>query len=203
MKTNLYLMRHAQSMANVLKIVQGAGLDVPLSADGTKQAKRISEAFQGFSFHKIFSSTALRACDTAKFIRRYYPGVPYEELSELNERSKGIAEGMPRSEFALKYSDVERQWQDGVDAKVDGGENLEDVEKRAMPLLKKYALANPEKNILFVTHGNLIKVVLGKILGISYGERIKLPQDYCALNCIVYDHGPGQWGIEFMNRALK
>ena len=106
METHLYFIRHAESAARSRGIVQGVGLGVPLTETGHAQAKEAGEALKGFVFDHIFSGTAERAKGTAAAIRVHHSHVPYEEIFELHERSKGVAEGMSKEEFVKKYPDA-------------------------------------------------------------------------------------------------
>ena len=201
MKTTFYFVRHAKSQAEDLGIVQGEGLEVPLSEEGEKQAQALRQYMADFKFDKIFASKAQRAIKTADAIRMNFKEVPYDELSELNERSKGISEGMLSKDFDEKYPEIISAWKKEEDPRPDGGENFEDVEKRALPLLAKHLEEFPGQNILYVTHGNLIKVVLGSLLEMTHGKRARIAQDYCAINCVSFDHERQRWSVEYINRT--
>src|SRR3989344_7921845 len=201
MKTKFLLVRHAQSEAKERGIVQGEGLTVPLNEQGIKQAEKLGDFLKDQNFDQIFSSTALRAIDTAKAIRKFHPDIPYVEIKELNERSKGEAEGMLKSKFNTKYPEILKQWEKEEDARPEGGESYEDVEKRIMPIFERHLKEFPDQRILYVTHGNVTKVVLGSILEVPFGKRARIEQDYCALNSIAFDHEKGRWGVEYINRS--
>src|SRR3989338_613830 len=201
MKTNFLLVRHAQSEARERGIVQGEGLTVPLSEQGIKQAEKLGDFLRDHNFDQIFSSTALRAIDTAKAIRKFHADIPYIEIKELNERSKGEAEGMLKSEFNTKYPEILKRWEKEEDARPEGGESYGDVEKRVMPIFDKHLKEFSGEKLLYVTHGNLIKVVLGNILEIPYGKRARIEQDYFALNSLAFDQEKGRWSIEYINRT--
>jgi broad specificity phosphatase PhoE len=204
MKTQLYFLRHAKSAANELGIVQGEGLTVPLTVEGKKQAEIVAKKLKDFSFDRIFSGTSLRALETAKSIKSFHPQVPFFEEPKLNERSKGVGEGMLREEFNKKYPQIVKQWQEGVDARPEGGESFEDVQKRTVPVIEKHLNQDPsDSTLLYVTHGNVIRVLLGYMLEIPFSLRSQIHQDYCALNSVFYDHEKKKWEIEYINRVFK
>ena len=74
--SKLYMMRHGQTLFNVLKRKQG-WCDSPLTELGIEQAKRAGEELRerGITFDHAYSSTSERACDTLELV---VPGMPYE-----------------------------------------------------------------------------------------------------------------------------
>jgi 2,3-bisphosphoglycerate-dependent phosphoglycerate mutase len=202
MRTNIFLLRHAQSQANMLNIVQGRGLLIPLTEKGAEQARNVAEASKNLMFDRIFTSTALRAVHTAAAIRRYHPLIPYEEIFALNERSKGNAEGMSKDNFTKRYPEIIEQWSREVDARPDGGENFFDVEARVIPVLERHLIEYAGKNLLYVIHGNVIRAIIGYILDVPYGRRVRIQQDYCALTALEYVNLTKRWLVKYINRAL-
>lgn len=202
MTTTFYLIRHAESLAKEKGIVQGAGLSVPLSGEGKRQAEALAQTLKGEKFDAIFSSQAVRAIETAKPVRALFPDTPYSEHAELNERSKGEAEGMTKEEFKRRYPEIQAAWAREEDPRVSGGESFADVEKRVMPFLEKLASEQTGKRLLLIFHGNVIRVILGAILGAPANFRHRIKQDYCALNVIEYDDADCRRSILKVNETL-
>lgn len=202
-KTRIIFLRHAKSMANIENKVQGRGLDIPLSLEGEKQAIFIANKLKDIELTKIFTSTAKRSVDTALPIKRFHDSVPLEKIFELNERSKGSAEGMQKKDFDSMYPDVLKQWEGEIDVRVAGGENFEDVHNRAMPLIESHIFDYPlDSTLLYVIHGNVIKVLLGAMLGVPFALRARIIQGYCAYNSVLFDHQRRRWIIECVNKTL-
>jgi broad specificity phosphatase PhoE len=202
MKTKLLFVRHGRSQAAEDGTVQGQGIPVPLTPEGKEQAKRIAEHLSHTKFNRIFASTSRRAIETAEEIRKFHQSLPYEEIKEFNERSKGTGEGMKKEDFEKKYPDLVRQWKKEIDARPEGGENFQDVEKRVIPVLKNHLEQYAGETILYVIHGNVIRVILGHMLHIPFGLRARIEQGYCALNTVVFDHLQNRWIIENVNFNL-
>lgn len=179
--------------------MQGAGLTVPLSTEGKIQAVELAERLSREKFDAIFTSQAARAIDTAKPIRAFFSGVPYSEQPELNERSKGEAEGLTKDEFKKKYFFIEEAWAREEDPRIPGGESLADVEKRVWPFLMKLAQERVGQRLLLVFHGNVIRVILGAILGAPVQLLYRLKQDYCAINVVEYDQRKKTWFVVKVN----
>lgn len=198
--TTLVFVRHGQSQARARNIVQGVGIDIPLTPEGVLQAERASQVLSSYRFDKIFASTAVRARDTAAAIRHHHPGVPYEEIAELNERSKGITEGMTKDDFAAKYPEIIEQWNKEEDARPPGGENFEDVHNRVVPVIERQVAGDEEGlTFLYVIHGNVIRVILGHFLNVEHRYRPRIRQDYCAVSIAEYDHERARWSVRCIN----
>lgn len=203
METHLYFLRHAESAANALGVVQGIGLNIPLTDLGHMQAKEAAQALVNFSFDKMFSSKAERAQNTASAVRQIHASVPYEEIHELHERDRGGTEGMLKKDFLVKYPEIEEAWKREEDPKSPlGGESFEDVRNRVMPILERHIKEHAGKKLLYVTHGNLIRVVLGEMLSVPFGLRARIAQNYCGLSLVTYNHDRKRFKVEFVNRRL-
>jgi broad specificity phosphatase PhoE len=145
----------------------------------------------------------MRAVQTADIIRKFHPDVLYSKIPEINERSKGPAEGMKKEEFNNKYPEIVKQWEKGIDARPEGGENFEDVDKRVIPVIELHIKEDTESsNFLYVTHGNVIKVIIGHVLKIPFSRQGSIKQDYCSLSSITYDHEKNRWEVEFINKVF-
>lgn len=203
MKTRIILLRHGKSEASDQGIVQGQGLSIPLTDEGRRQAKETAEKLAHVSFDNIFSSTAIRATETAQIVRTHHADVPFTQIAELNERSKGAGEGMTHEEYAQRYPDIMRQWEQGLDARPEGGESFEDVHQRVVPVIERHmSEIAPGSTALYVIHGNVIRVLLGHMLHIPHELRARIKQDYCAVNSVVFDHEKKRWDIEYVNRVF-
>ena len=202
MQTKIYFLRHAMSEARVKGLVQGIGLHYKLVKQGEQQAKIAAENLQKYHFDIIFTSTSARTLKTTEIIHQYHPQAPVIKIHALNERSKGEAEGMLKTEFNKKYPEILEQWKREEDARVPGGENYEDVEKRVIPVIEKHLEEYKGKTLLYSIHGNVIKVILGYMLKIPYGLRPRIQQGYCAFNLATYDHQRQMWRIEFDNQVF-
>ncbi|TSC76383.1 MAG: putative phosphoglycerate mutase [Parcubacteria group bacterium Gr01-1014_33] len=200
--TRIILARHGRSEAAEKGLVQGQGLNVPMTEEGRKQAEALARFLADFSFGKIYASTALRAIETARLIRAFHKETPYEEIAELNERSKGVSEGMTQTECRQKYPDIEAQWNQELDARPKGGENFEDVARRAVPLIERHLKEHPfGTTLLYVGHGNVFRSLIGHALNMEHRYRPRIQLHYCAVSALHYDHERKRWIVEYVNRV--
>lgn len=202
MKTKLVMVRHAQSLAKEQNIVQGRGDSIALSELGKTQADACAKALVAGNFSRAFSSESLRALHTAQAFCALRPDISLTAIPLLHERSKGIAEGMSKEDFKLRYPEIEAAWENGEDPTVPEGENFEDVEKRVMPILRDHINHHAGENLLYFIHGNVIRVIVGSILQVPYGLRGRIAQDYCAATTIQYDSERNRFEIISVNCPL-
>lgn len=207
MITKFFFVRHGKSEASALGIVQGQGLHIPLTEEGRRQAEVLGQGLRGFSFDLMFTSEARRAIETADIVRKFLPRtcskIPCVRFAELNERSKGVAEGMKKEEFEKRWPEIREAWEQEIDARPEGGENFEDVHHRVVPLIERHMKEYAGKTLLYVTHGNIIRTILGYMLGTPYALRARLKQDYCVCNIASYDHEKRRWEVECMNKGFS
>ena len=187
-----------------LGIVQGAGLTLPLTVEGQRQAAVLAKALADKQPDRIFASTARRAMQTAEYICAIHPTVPYVELAVFNERSKGEAEGLRHEEFAQRYPEIILAWARGEDPRPAGGESIMDVFRRVIPILGEHKNTYPDQTLMYIIHGNVIKVLLAHILDQDpIVLQNRLTQDYCAVNIVEYDSEKQSWRVHCINQTFN
>ena len=167
--THLYLVRHAETDYNRNKIVQGRGVDVPLNELGLSQASELARRFQSIQLDAIYSSTLIRAVQTAKLIAGYHQ-VPLIQMRDLEEMSWGIYEGRARSpELIEAFKKMKDEWGNGNYAYgVEAGESILDVEERGLRAVNYIARKHIGDHVVLVAHGRFLRVILASILD-GYG----------------------------------
>src|SRR5687768_8701597 len=94
--TDLYLVRHGESVANHQFLVSGQR-DTPLSPQGQAQAREAGQHLQKIAFDHVIASDLSRAVDTAQLIAG--PEAHIEQYQDLRERNFGKLESRPVAEF--------------------------------------------------------------------------------------------------------
>ncbi|KAK2838397.1 hypothetical protein Q7C36_013211 [Tachysurus vachellii] len=92
----LTIIRHGETQYNKNGLLQGQGIDTPLSEIGVQQAEAAGEYLQDVHFTNVFASDMKRAKQTAEIIVRKNKTCSHVDLvtvPALKERSFGIAEG--------------------------------------------------------------------------------------------------------------
>ena len=145
--TTLYLMRHGETLFNVMDVNQGQ-CDSPLTENGIRQAEKARNWFQGqgVRFDTVYSSTAERACDTAEIVSG---GMPYARRKDLKEIFLGTKEATPNRENpAYPYGDYFVQF---------GGEGLDAFTRRIYAAVRDIAEQADGQTVLVVSHGMAIR----------------------------------------------
>lgn len=171
MKTNIFLLRHAQTAWNKVGKVQG-WTDIGLSKEGKEEARKIGEVFKDYSLQAIYSSPLKRAQQTAKEIAKH-KNLPITLIEEFKEASFGIFEGMSFEEIT-----VHPIFQEGLKKhghfhfRPEKGESYKDLYKRVSQKLDEIVKKHKQEQIVIVAHGGVIRTI-GFYLGIVSKENIR------------------------------
>lgn len=168
MKTkNLFIVRHGQTDYNKRKMVQGSGIDASLNEEGLRQAKLFYNACKSHPFDKVYVSSLVRTRQSVEqFIK---DGIPFDQLSGLNEISWGDQEGMPFDESSHQnYLAVTEAWGNGdLERRVGGGETPLEVMKRQKEAFRHIMSNTNESEVLICMHGRAMRVLLCWLLNYS------------------------------------
>lgn len=142
-------------------------LPVPLSDIGREQTKGMAEALKNTNipFSIIFTSDLVRAVQTAEIISQII-NLPVKQMEVLRERSAGIAEGKFDKDvdwLAYEKNDLETRSH-------EGGESLQDVQKRAKIFLETIQ----DVHAIIVSHEAFIKMALSVVNKLQIKDAVKL-----------------------------
>jgi len=103
-ETNLYLIRHGESVPNVEPIIGGPKGDTGLTDRGREQARVLEHRLQrsGIKADVLYTSTLPRALETSEYVSRAL-GLEPEQDEELQELRPGEADGLTRDEWLRRY----------------------------------------------------------------------------------------------------
>ncbi|XP_030070679.1 LOW QUALITY PROTEIN: fructose-2,6-bisphosphatase TIGAR-like [Microcaecilia unicolor] len=113
------------------KVLQGQGVDEPLSETGFRQAEAAGRFLSSVKFTRVFSSDLIRAKQTAATIlgkSRHCGDLEIRLDTRLRERSYGTAEGKPLSDLRAMAKATGEQCPSYTPP---GGETIEQVRARA------------------------------------------------------------------------
>jgi len=191
LETTLYVVRHGETEFNRNHMVQGRGIDAPLNEKGVSQAKALAR-FKDLVVDVAYSSTLLRAKQTARILLERKENIPLGYLRDLEEMSWGIYEGMSQSEeLKSAFREMKNAWTQGdYGFRIEQGETLLEVQKRGVNALNYIVNRHAGQKILLVSHGRFIRVLLASILeGYDLSRMNELRQDNTAFNHIVFNNG--------------
>ena len=168
------LVRHTEVDERYHKKYNGH-IDIGLSLRGVNQAKELAAFFQTHQFDLVYCSDLKRARDTLKPFKQENKAT-YTEL--LREKSWGKHEGLSFDEIIaqgeIEYKDF-LQWINALD-----GEEYELYISRVKKFFIEYLSRLDVENILVVTHGGIIRVLIAIVKQLSLQEAFSLNVPYSA-----------------------
>lgn len=175
--TTIYLLRHSQPFRkllgeyNVNEIEQLRNEKNPLSVDGERLAKEMSERDELQNIDVIYSSHYVRTMCTAKYIAENN-NIKLNVEERLGERKFGVnnMSELPPTFFEEQF----RDW----DYKLENGESANEVSKRMNEVLLEILNKNQGKNIALVSHGTTISAMVKTWCNVVLNEETKLIEFY-------------------------
>ncbi len=176
------LLRHGQTDWNIDFRLQGV-TDIPLNETGIGQARLAAEMISAADWDLILTSPLSRARDTAKIVADAHGFSDFRVEPLLLERSFGEAEGLGHDEWRAKYADTNS---------VPGGETLVELEARSWRLLESFVENYSGQRILAVSHGALIRKLLGLV---SQGEFPREGERLGNASMSIFEHDASGWRV--------
>ena len=169
-----YLVRHGKDD----ETVRGGWSQSPLTEEGLSQAAALADFVErsGLDIRAVFSSDLPRAMQTAEAVaaRLGLAVIPRAEFREVNN---GELAGMKNELAVQKYPGL--YWNTlGWEQQYPGGESPRAFCERICRAWEDFqaGLAEQEGNVLLVTHGGVMQVILAAIKGEAYSNQIPQPK---------------------------
>lgn len=161
---NLYLIRHGRQNSTLCNV------DVELSMEGRSQSELLRDRLFKYPIDALYSSNLVRAKQTAEIINGAL-GLQHHIREELREISFGFLEGKSDEYNLEHFRDFKEEQKKMLeDIPYPGGENGTSVYERAMPVIQEIVQSG-KKNIVVVTHGGTIRVLLAALFGRNQARR--------------------------------
>lgn len=159
----LIIVRHGETTANALNIIQGQ-TDVPLNERGVQQAARVAEALKDEKFDAVYSSDLSRAMTTARAI---VPEGEITALPALREWHLGVWQGKDLDRIKKDYPEIYAGVYRGeANLRIPGGETRNELRQRIKDFLESLPAKHPEGGkILMVSHGGAIRALFRVLVG--------------------------------------
>jgi 2,3-bisphosphoglycerate-dependent phosphoglycerate mutase len=158
----LYLARHGQSEANVLRVFSNGLNKHSLTELGRTQAELLAHRMANCSIKRIFASPILRAVQTAEIVSlRLRIGFQVEPA--LSEFSVGTWEGRTDEAGWEAHKRLFEKWMTEKDflASIGGGENYLDVKNRYLPFIMSLVSVEAlDVDTLLIGHGGTTLAML-------------------------------------------
>ena len=159
----IYLLRHAQSVANTKDILAGQDDSVELSKTGFNQAKSLTSYLSAVKFSKVYSSPLTRCLQTITPFMERNPKIDFQVDNRVIEMNYGKWSGQNLATLS-KSSKWKQVQNNPAGFTFPQGESFKSMRKRVDLALDD--LKSMKGPILVVTHGDIIKMAITSSLGL-------------------------------------
>jgi broad specificity phosphatase PhoE len=178
----------------------GGRTDAPLVEEGRQQAAEASAAFADTPFDAAYSSSLMRAVETAKIVAGVEP--PQLIVDDLCiERSFGEMEGLTRQQIQERMPQVIYKPIGRVNYSLNppGGETFDEVQERARQFLRKLRAHHQGQRVLLFSHQNFLQQFHGVMLGLDAMQAL----EHDILNCELNQFHLGADGRLLAHRTIQ
>ncbi|HEY9715742.1 MAG TPA: histidine phosphatase family protein, partial [Chroococcales cyanobacterium] len=173
----LYLFRHGQTEWSLTGRHTGH-TDIPLTAEGKRQAESLRAAVSQIKFAGALVSPLGRARDTASIIQLNCPARVEQNLIEFDY---GEYEGLTTDEIR-RTSPNWTIWT-GI---CPGGESLANVAERCRQVIASSAAIGG--NVALIAHGHILRILAATWLGHPPEQGSNFMLDTCTLSLLSHEH---------------
>lgn len=169
-KTELWLVRHAESTGNRDNVIQGQE-DRPLSPLGLRQARALADRL--FKAHRRTPFTAIYASDLTRTRETADAAAMALSLKvtcdrRLREIDVGTWSGLTTAQISERMPDEWAAWQGrSPSLRRGGGESYQDAHDRIVPTIAEIAERHEGSRALVVTHGGVMRAYLAGLIGLD------------------------------------
>jgi len=200
--TTVVLLRHGETDWNRNRRIQGWAAS-PLNDRGRDQARAAGRYLaENYEFDRVVASDLRRTRETTAQLRSTGPFPEPEFTKGWRERSFGAHEGLSYERVFGEFPEHNAsEGMIGLESTPQRGESLLDARERVMAAWDDVlATADPDDEVLVVTHGGPIYVLLAAVQGTDLPTALsEFEQRNCAVNELRHDHDGGETEIRREN----
>ena len=186
----LIIVRHGYSKSNEQEFFTGQ-TDVSLAELGFEQARQTAEyIYKHFNIDKIYSSPLQRAYQTAEPLAKLC-NQTITTIEALKEINGGEWEEKTPEQILSLYQEDYTLWLTDIGfARCTNGENMREVQLRAIPAMEKVAKENEGKTIALFLHAGVIRALQCVWQGVPISEMKKVPWvENASFSVVEYQNG--------------
>lgn len=163
-----YFIRHGKTLWNEQGLMQGSG-NSELTQEGIQGAILTRKALKDIPFSAVYTSCLQRTIDTANHILGERK-IPLFQHQGLNEHGFGSWEGQEIAKIR-ELDEFQQMINDPVNYKAtQGGETWAELAERAFNALQDIIQIHQQGNILVVSHGHTLRLLLALLNGYTWQE---------------------------------
>lgn len=184
-QTLMYLIRHGATLQNEHRpvILQGNGINGPLSPTGQQQAKEVADALVNKKIHAVYASPMVRAQQTATQVAERH-SLPVQTIPEIQEVDVGEWEGKTWTEIMENDREHYDRFMNDPTCAYLGGESFLDVLNRVQKRFELLLQKHQGETIAVIAHNVVNRAYLASILHGNLDRSRKILQSNCCLNLI-------------------
>lgn len=184
MTTLLILVRHGETKVNADKKLHKDKDPNVLNENGVRQMRLTAEKIWTYEPDVVLSSKEVRAIESGEIISKIC-GVDLKMVEGMQERNWGDFSGRswPKIQSVLQEMTLEERF----NYHPPNGESWKEFDERLVSRLDEILQANPNKNIVIVTHGGAIRALMPHLLGVAKEKSFKYDPDNASLTIFEYD----------------
>ncbi|MFQ5505202.1 MAG: histidine phosphatase family protein [Planctomycetota bacterium] len=196
-QARIHLCRHGEVAPEWRERVYGK-LDVELADEGRLRFELLADALRELPLAGVYASDLCRARSGAELIAAAH-GLEVRLDPRLREIDRGSWAGRSiQAVEELSPGGFQRYKEAPMSFREHGGESHGDLLERVRPALIELADRHRGEEILAVTHGQVMRVLLAWVLGISGPASMRVMTSYGGLTTI--DRFPdGDWVVQAVN----
>jgi len=169
----IWLVRHGLTEWNTQQRF-GGHRDIPLAREGRLQARWLARYLRGKKIIALYSSDLSRARETAQIIARTFtPPLTIQVSAAWRELDFGAWDGLTYAEIATAFPEQLDFFTDPEGVAPPGGETLLHLQRRVLLALGQACTAEPG-DLLIVSHGGPLRVLLSSVLGMPLARQWQL-----------------------------
>ena len=190
----ILLVRHA--------VAEGPGrfhghTDVLLAPEARQQLRALVRKLSPYPVNVVYSSDLQRAHGTANAVARRF-NARVVVRSGLREMHFGSWEGLSWRQIARRFPRVSRTWLTRFPHQpIPGAESFDAFKKRIARELDEIVKNNPGHCVAIVTHAGVVRLIIGRALGIPDRQLFRIASDPSGLSVI--DMFPGGATVQLVN----
>lgn len=174
MKTTVLLVRHGQSLGNLVRSFLGH-TDLDLSPLGYEQAALLGDYLKERKIDAAEASDLLRAFHTAEGALRHH-NLPIVKNPAFREIFAGEWENQLFVEIEKNYPDAWGTWREDIGhARPVGGESVAELAARIYRAFDELVERHRGKTVLVATHATPIRMLKCRALGIPVADAYRVP----------------------------
>lgn len=195
----LILIRHAETEANTSRLVWQGSTDTPLTPRGEQQvtttAARVATLHHHHAINALYASSLPRAHRTADAIGKAI-GLVVRLNHDLREFDLGEWEGRTFADLE-ENENLSNRWDADQHFAPPGGESPYGFQQRIVTTFERLAAAHHNQTVLIVTHGGVIRNLLGLWIGDGPNDWQRWEASNCSIT--ILERSAQTWHAQLLN----